>query len=125
MIDTTKIEALEAEIDALRRRLGEAKDELLQERFADHPPKYKVGDVVLVPRKLFGQRKLWPAKISAVHLDYSSGIWTGRGTGSHQEAGEPWENWSISYSYYLQAKDGSFSGVSNGASEHDIEGYAP
>ena len=111
-VNQERIRELEEEIRALGERLKEAQDELLMERFADTPAKYKVGDIVLVPRLLFGKHKLWPAKIAAVHRRYNAGT---------NARGEDYESKTISYSYFLQQKDDSFGGSSNGAYEYEIQ----
>lgn len=109
---TDRIAALEDEINSLHRRLADAQDELLRERFADTPPKYKEGDIVLVPRLLFGKRKMWPAQIRDVHFHYNSGT---------DAWGDDWESKNISYTYFLQQKDGTFGGSSDSAFEDSIK----
>lgn len=110
MSDTKRIEELKSEIDALNARLRAAKHELTDERFRDIP-RYERGTVVLVPRKLFGKVKMWPARIVHVHLDYQAGT---------SAKGEEWEHHTVSYSVYLQQKDGTFGGSSEGFYHKDV-----
>lgn len=103
-----------ADIRRLESELSAARDALTEERFRD-VPRLPIGRVVLVPRKLFGKVKWWPAQIAAVHLDYSAG------TDPH---GNPWENHAVSYSVYLQSADGdSFGGSSHGFYASEILDY--
>lgn len=101
---TTEIERLQAEQAELRQHLDKVNAAILAERFKD-VPRLAAGDLVLVPRTLFGKIKWWPAKISYVYLNYSSG---------EDAHGEPWENRQVSYSVYLRQKDGTFGGSSEG-----------
>lgn len=110
--DPDKIASLEGEIQALHDRLSAAKGELLAERFADMSPRFAVGDIVLAPRTLFGKRKLWPAQIVRVDLNYSSGA---------DARGNPWVNRTIGYGFLWQQKDGSFTGTSDAAYESALE----
>lgn len=103
MIETPEIERLKAEIEDLSGRLTALQAELLAERFKDIP-RLATGTIVLVPRKLFGKVKWWPAKIVYVYLDYSSGIM----------GGEPWEKHLVSYSVCLRQQDGTFGGDTQG-----------
>jgi hypothetical protein len=102
--DLTEIERLLAEIADLDERLDRAHAALQAERFKG-VPRFSEGDVVLVPRNLFGKVRMTPAQIGTVHLDYSSGTF---GTG------EPWENKTVSYSVYFRQQDGTFGGGSQG-----------
>lgn len=108
----SKIDDLTAEIDALQRRLKEAEAELLNERFADVPRRFAVGDVVLVPRMLFGKCKWWPAQVVGVHLRHNSGTY---------KTGEDWETKVVSYSVYYEDKDGNYTGSSHGFYDNQIE----
>jgi hypothetical protein len=102
--EPTRIEAIQARINELRGQLHDAEQELTAERFKD-VFRYERGTVVLVPRLLFGQTRMWPARIEGVNLEYTSG---------HMRDGTPWENHHVSYSVYLQQKDGDFGGSSQG-----------
>jgi hypothetical protein len=102
--DPAVVERLQAERTELQRRLAEIDAAILAERFRG-VPRLSEGDLVLVPRKLFGQVRWWPAKISHVHLDYTSG------TNAH---GQRWESHRVSYGVYLRQKDGAFGGSTNG-----------
>lgn len=97
-----RIEALENEISALTRRLRDAKIELLELQ-CEGAPRYEAGTVVLVPRMLFGKRRLWTAKIAAVHSQYS-----GR---------DP----IVSYSVFLKQHDGDFGGSSVGFYHREVQ----
>ena len=108
----SKIEELEAEIITLRTRLKEAAEELLLERFADTPARYAEGDIVLVPRNLFGEIKHWPAQIAHVHRSYNAGTYN---------TGETYETKIISYTVFFLQKDGTFGGTSSGFYEHQIQ----
>jgi hypothetical protein len=108
-------EEIDVELQAVRRRYQLADQAVLEERFAGMS-RYAVGDVVLVPRLLFGKRKMWPAKIAGVHLYYNSG--------THVD-GREWETKTISYQVYLQQKDGEFGGSSEGYYHREIGGLAP
>jgi hypothetical protein len=103
MIETLEIERLKAEIADLSGQLTALQDALLAERFKD-VPRLAIGDIVLVPRKLFGKVKWWRAQIVYVYLEYSSGTMDGR----------PWEKHLVSYSVCLQQKDDTFGGDTQG-----------
>lgn len=107
---------LETEYEDLGYRLEQAKKAVLEERFAD-TPQYKVGDVILVQRKLFGKPKPWPARVIQVFLNYDSGTLHG--------SGEPWEYKFVSYHVEYQLKDGSFDGESHGYQHNETSGLAP
>lgn len=107
--DPVRVEELKTEIAALEERLAAARKELLDERFKG-VFRYERGTVVLVPRMLFGKVKMWPARIVGVHLEYGSGI----------ADGKPWENKVVSYSVFLQQKDGEFGGSSEGFWHKDV-----
>jgi hypothetical protein len=96
------------------KRLQEAEQAVLAERFKDWP-QYKVGDVVLVPRKLFGEIKMWPAQIRYVKLNYEEGWY--RETYKANPGGH-WESQRIYYTVVLQQKDGKFTGTTD-AFGHD------
>jgi len=104
---------LRGEFETAQQRLLEADQAVLVERFKDDE-KFAEGDIVLVPRKLFGERKMWPARIAQVFLRYNSGTY---------RDGQPWESKSISYRVYLQAKDGTFSGAAKVFYHQDLEPY--
>jgi len=108
---TTEEERLLAEISRLSEELKAAQEALTTERFKD-VPRLERGTLVLVPRKLFGQTRLWPAKIGGVHLDYSSG---------RDANGVPWERHIVSYHVYLQQKDGSYGGSSAGYYAREVQ----
>jgi hypothetical protein len=105
-----EIERLETEIATLARRMTAAEEALTAERFRD-VPRYAEHDLVLVPRKLFGKTRLWPARIARVHLTYGAGV---------APSGEPWEHKTVTYSVYLKQRDGSFGGTSEGYHHADI-----
>lgn len=114
---TQKLDQLVAEAEVARREAAEAKARLheveeavLMERFKDIE-RFKEGDIVLVPRKLFGEHKMWPAKIREVQLNYNSGT---------HRTGDPWESMSVSYLVFLKQKDGTFSGSSKGFFHQDV-----
>jgi len=105
----SEIEALKAEVERCRRvaqeaeqALEQAEQDLLRERFKDWD-QYKEGDIVLVPRKLFGKRVMWPAKVTQVYLRYSEGWY--QDDGRHEWSGEHWENQHISYQVFYLDKD--------------------
>jgi hypothetical protein len=104
----SETDRLLAEIAGLEDRLDRAHAALQAERFRG-VPRFSEGDVVLVPRNLFGKVRMTPARIGAVHLDYSSGT---------SATGEPWENRTIWYSVYLRQADGTF-GSSSQSYYHD------
>jgi hypothetical protein len=108
---TAREQELLDEIRRLSAELKAAEEALTDERFKDvtHLP---VGTEILVPRKLFGKIKWWPARVSYVHRSYYSGI---------SATGEPWENKVISYSVYLQQPDGEYGGSSVGFYAHEIQ----
>ena len=108
--DPARIEALQEEIRTLGERIAAAEQELAEERFKGIF-RYERGTVVLVPRNLFGQARLWPARIEAVHLKYMAGSF---------RDGAPYENHHVSYSVFLQQKDGSFGGSSEGFYHHEV-----
>jgi len=95
---------LRAAMVAARERLEAAEQATLVERFKDDP-QYKVGDVVLAPRTLFGKRRMWPARVETVRLNYKTGFYA-----HGEEAGQPWQSKSISYRLTLK-RDGAFTGA--------------
>jgi hypothetical protein len=120
----SKLEELIAERDRLHQekneaqaRLDEAEQAVLEERFKDYE-RFQVGDVILVPRKLFGERKWWPARVIDVRLNYNQGWY---GEGYTPDPGGYWENLSVSYVVTLQAKDGTFTGKNDGFSHHQVQ----
>lgn len=111
MTEQTRLEELLAECGRLRavaaeaqKRLSEAEQALVEERFRG-VAHYQRGDVILVPRVLFGKHKMWPAKVAAVHLQFADGV---------SADGEAWETKTVSYSVFLQQKDGGYGGTSAG-----------
>jgi hypothetical protein len=103
-----------AEIASLEDQLDRAHAALQAERFKD-VPRYSKGDIILVPRKLFGKITPWAAQIATVHLDYSAGAVRG---------GKRWETRLVSYSVFLRRPDGTFGGASEGY-RHDEVRLAP
>jgi hypothetical protein len=108
---TAREDELRAEIHRLAGELHAAQEALTQEQFRD-VPRLAAGTEVLVPRKLFGKARMWPAKIAGVHLRYTSGT-DGRG--------EPWENKLVSYSVFLQQKDGKYGGSTVGYYANEVQ----
>lgn len=100
---------LGTELDEAKKRYAAAAQAVLEERFTD-VPRHAQDDVILVKRKLFGKEKWWLARVAAVHLRYLSGT---------DAAGKSWENKIVSYSVFLQQKDGSFGGSSEGYYHND------
>jgi hypothetical protein len=105
------IEELQAEKSALRARIAEIDREILAIQF-EGVPRYSEGDLVIVPRQLFGKIKQWPAKIGYVNLSYSSGT---------MRDGEPWENKTVSYGVFLQQADGTYGGSSKGYYHAEVQ----
>jgi hypothetical protein len=104
-VNEARIAALQAEITRLEEQLAGAREELTLERFAD-VPHFGRGDRVLVRRVLFGRPRLWPARIEAVHFNYSSGM---------TATGQPRESKTVSYSVTHELPDGSgWAAVSSG-----------
>jgi hypothetical protein len=91
----------EANVQEAKRAREEARAAVLAERFKGWE-RYNEGDIVLVPRKLFGKIKMWPAKIVDVNLHYSSGNYP-----KTYRDGEAWSHQTITYKVMLQ-KDGEF-----------------
>jgi hypothetical protein len=109
---TTAREAeLLAEIGRLGTELRAAQDALTEERFRD-VPRLAEGTEVLVPRLLFGKRKMWPARIVHVHLSYSSG---------EMPDGTPWETKTVSYAVTLRDKSGEYSSSTVGYYANEVE----
>jgi hypothetical protein len=106
-----EVERLQATIRDLRERLEQAESMLLAERFKG-VPHYNRGDIVLVPRKLFGNVRWWPARIDGVHFRYSSG---------EDASGNPWERHSVSYSVFYRQADGTFGGASQGYYHSEVQ----
>lgn len=106
---------LQAEIADLSARLEQAQAALLAERFRD-VPRLSEGDLVLVPRKLFGKTRLWPARIGRVHLSWNAG------TDAH---GIRWENRTVSYAVFLQQQDGTYGGSSHGYYHSEVQPVPP
>lgn len=98
--DPARVAELENEIIALYKQVRAAEAELEQEQFKG-VPRYERDTVVLVPRKLFGKVKAWPARIERVYFDHRSGT---------SRTGEDWEFKTVSYAVTLRQKDGSFGG---------------
>lgn len=115
MTDDERIERLQAEVRAFTERIREAEAEITEIRFKD-VPRYERGALVLVPRRLFGAIRPWPARIEFVHLDYSSGT---------NSEGVPWESRTVSYSVSLQGKDGSFGGSTEGYYHDQVQLLLP
>lgn len=105
------VEALRAEKNALLARVNEIDREILAEQFRG-VERYSEGDIVLVPRQLFGKTRMWPGKIAGVHLTYNSG---------EMRDGKPWENKIVSYSVYLQQADGTYGGSSKGYYHREVQ----
>jgi hypothetical protein len=112
---------LQEEVKAAQARLDAADNAVLEERFKDDD-RYQVGDIILVPRKLFGQIKWWPAKITAVRLDYNEGTYAE--DDRFDWSGQHWSHRNIWYTVTLQTKDGAFTGGSD-AFEHKQVQAAP
>lgn len=107
------------ELKEVQARYDQVQQAVLEERLRDLP-RFAVGDIILVPRLLFGRRKMWPARIARVSLHYSSGHWSETYA---TDPGGKWENKYISYSVFLQQKDGEFGGVSEGFYHKDVAAY--
>lgn len=107
-------ERIRLEYEAVKQRLEGAEQAVLVERFKDDE-KFAEGDVVLVPRMLFGKLTMWPARIDQVHLNYNDGIY-----GYGPDKGLRWQSKSISYMVCLKAKDGTFSGATQGVYHADV-----
>jgi hypothetical protein len=110
-MSTAREDELRAEVSRLRTELKAAEEALTQERFKD-VPRLAVGTEVLVPRKLFGKTRPWPAKIVNVHLSYNSG---------ETRDGEPWEHRTVSYGVFLRQADGEYGGSSEGFYAKDVQ----
>jgi hypothetical protein len=120
----TKLEELIAERDRLHQekieaqaRLDDAEQAVLEERFKDYE-RFQVGDVILVPRKLFGKTVWWPAKIAAVTLHYNEGWY---GENYSPDPGGHWENMYASYTVFLKQKDDTFGGSSTGFYHNEVQ----
>jgi hypothetical protein len=121
--DMTRLEELlaerdriKAEFEAAPERLDEADKAVLEERFAGWE-RYAVGDIVLVPRKLFGKTVMWPAQVACVHLRYTVSWWP---ESYEPDPGGMDEHQSISYTVYLRQADGTFGGSSQGFYHKEI-----
>lgn len=122
----TKLDELIDEARRLREVVAEAQARLdvaeravLEERFRDEP-RYAEGDIVLIPRKLFGQKKWWPAKIRWVQLRYTEGLNPNTEIFG-DEAGQIWSHQEIVYTVFLQQKDGSFGGTSSSFYHSEVQ----
>jgi hypothetical protein len=114
----TERDRIQIERIAIQDRLDEVEDALLEERFRGYD-RYQEGDIILVPRKLFGDMKWWPAKIERVTLHYNEGTW-----GPHaDEPGKPWSNQAIWYRVFLQQKDGKFTGTSKAFDHNQVRPF--
>jgi hypothetical protein len=123
---TTELDRLKEEVakltkeyDDLGSQLQEAQQALLVERFKDQP-QFKRGDIILVPRKLFGEKKWWPAQILMVRLNYNEGHYPDT---FKDDPGGHWENLRVSYAVRLQAKDGTFTGKNDGFGHEQVQAY--
>jgi hypothetical protein len=108
---------LRDEANAAVARANEADQAVLVERFKDWP-QYREGDIVLVPRKLFGERKMWPARVEQARLKYNTGTY-----GHGDRAGQPWETMSIAYTVTFKAADGTFTGQREGYHHYDVHPF--
>jgi hypothetical protein len=107
--------ARRAEFIAARERLEAAERDVLEARFKDDA-KFSEGDMVLVPRKLFGKLEMVPARVADVHLKYSEGVY-----GHGPRAGEAWSTKSILYRVFHQRADGTFATNSESYYHHDVQ----
>lgn len=112
-----KAARIRLEFEAAQKRLNEVEQAVLVERFKDCE-QFAEGDIVMVPRTLFGKRTMWPARIDQVHLNYNSGSY-----GHGPDKGLRWESQSISYRVYLKANDGTFRGASQSFYHGDVKPY--
>jgi hypothetical protein len=121
----TRLEELLAEESRLREeyndaksRLDEIKQAVLEERFAG-VDRFAVGNIILVPRKLFGNEVMWPARVESVTLHHAEGRWSDT---YEKDPGGHWESLNISYGVYLQQRDGTYSGSrsSNSFWHHEV-----
>lgn len=124
METTTELERLLDQLATAKRECAEAdqrrhaiEEAVLDERFRDWDL-FAVGDIVLVPRKLFGKTKMWPAKISAVHREYREGHYPDT---YQDDPGGYWDSQIASYTVFYKQADGSFGGSSNGVYHGNVE----
>lgn len=104
-------EAAQQDLNAARARLDEAAQAVLIERFKDDEH-FVVGDIVLVPRTLFGKRKMWPARVEQLHLNYTAGVY---------RDGEPFESKTISYTVrHANANGNGYAPTSEGYYHRDV-----
>jgi hypothetical protein len=111
------VREIKAERDSAQTRLAKAEQLLLEERFKD-VPKFAAGDIVLVPRLLFGKQKMWPARIERLHLRYREGTWPDT---YKEDPGGHWEHHQVFYTVSLKQKDGTFGGSSETFSHGQVE----
>ena len=98
------------EIEWLEDSLASARELLLQERFRN-VPRLAVGDLVTVPRTLFGKLRQWPARIETVHLHYSSGV---------DASGKDWVTTLVSYHVKYRRPDGTYGDDDHGFWAKDV-----
>jgi hypothetical protein len=89
-----KVEECRRAVKAAQMRLDTAEEELLLARFEGWE-RFKRGDRVVVPRKLFGKTQPWPAVVTHVRLNFSEGDY--KDDGRYDWSGKHWENQSVSY----------------------------
>jgi hypothetical protein len=110
---------LQEEVTATQARLDVTEDALLEERFRGWE-RFQEGDIILVPRKLFGKRTMWPARIYRVRLNYTEGINPDTAIFG-DEAGQPWSHQEIWYTVFLKQKDGTFGGTSTSVDHREVQ----
>src|SRR4051812_25421546 len=108
-------ERLREEANEAAQRANMANEAVLLERFKDFE-RFKEGDMILVPRKLFGETHMWPARVERVHLKYNSGTYA-----HGPQEGESWESQSIAYTVRLRKQDGTFNSTTEGRSHHEVQ----
>jgi hypothetical protein len=104
------LQEIAEELKAVQARYQAVSQAVLEERFRDMP-QFAKGDIILVPRKLFGRIRMWPAKVESVNLHFIEG---NRGENYEPDPGGHWESKSVSYTVFLKHSDGEFSGSSQG-----------
>lgn len=95
---------IQEEVNEAKARLHAAEGAVMMERFRD-VERYKKGDVVLVPRKLFGEKRWWPARIEEVMLNFNEGWYAET---YEPDPGGYWQTLGVTYRVILQEKDGSY-----------------
>ena len=87
-----------AELRRAEKVLAQAEQDLLEFRFRDWEH-FEVGDHVMIPRKVFGKIKWWPAEVTGLDLHFSEGDY---------RDGDHWETQYIGYRVKYQQSNGEW-----------------